>query len=239
MKQLTTHIISRTTYIVHRTSLIISLSFWLLSLSAQTDNQTLRDSLKAAANELMRYPENIDLRLRKASWNMQLEQWQTAKDEYDRILDRQPDNLAALFFRAHANERLHRYAFARIDFEHVLIIVPTHFESRLGLALLNQKDNRLTEAMDQINILVQQHPDSAIAYAARAGMELERNMLSLAEFDYTEAIQRDPDNIDYLINRTDIYIRQRKYTEARRDLNRLQQLGVERKALDPLYNRIK
>lgn len=225
--------------ILLRFAAVLTLTYFSHTLPAQTNNQPLRDSLRVAAGELARYPENIDLRLRKASWNMQLEQWQTAKDEYDRILSKQPDNLAALFFRAHANERLHRNAFARIDYEQLLMLVPSHFESRLGLALLNQKDNRPTEAMDQINLLVQQHPDSAIAYAARAGMEQERGWLELAEYDYGEAISRAPHNIDYLINRTDIYIQERKYKEARQDLARLQQLGVERKALDPLYNRLK
>ena len=40
--------------------------------------------------------------------------------------------------------------------------------------MLNQKDNRPTEALNQINMLVAQHPNNAVAYAARGGIELER-----------------------------------------------------------------
>jgi predicted Zn-dependent protease len=90
-----------------------------------------------------------------------------------------------------------------------------------------------------VNILIQQHPDSAIAYAARADIEREMKMFSLAEYDYSEAIRLNPHNTDYLINRADIYIRMRENEKAYQDLKRLQQLGVARKALQPLYDRLK
>ena len=38
------------------------------------------------------------------------------------------------------------------------------------------KYNRPTEALNQINMLVAQHPNNAVAYAARGGIELERKM---------------------------------------------------------------
>ena len=90
-------------------------------------------------------------------------------------------NPAALYFRAFTNTKLGRYKFARLDYTNLLTIVPGHFEALLGLALLNDLDNRKTEAMDQANMLVEQFPDSAVAYAARAGMELERKQYLLAE----------------------------------------------------------
>ncbi len=210
-----------------------------LMTAQELTHQQMRDSLRAAAEEMEKYPHNVDLRLRKAAWNVQLEQWSVAKEEYDRILGQLPDNLSALFYRAFVNEKLHRNSFARLDYEHLLMIVPNHFEARLGLALLNQKDNHLTEAMDQMNVLVEQYPDSAIAYAARAGMERERGMTELAIYDYGEAIRLENTNTDYLLNRADLYIEERKYREALQDLQRLQQLGVSRKALDPFYLRMK
>ena len=82
------------------------LMFCVFSAQAQYTRQQMRDSLKQAADSLMWYPNSIDLRLKKASWNMQLEQYDRAKEEYDRILEQQPDNLAALFFRAYTNRQL-------------------------------------------------------------------------------------------------------------------------------------
>jgi len=43
-------------------------------------------------------------------------------------------------------------------------------------------------------------------------MEVERKMYDLAEDDYSKAISLDKNNTDYLLNRADIYIRNKKKT---------------------------
>lgn len=203
------------------------------------ERQELRDELRQLTEQIERNPTSTDLRLRKAACNIELEEWEYAKSEYDYILDRDPRNVSALFFRAFVNGKLRRYSFARIDYETLLTIVPRHFEARLGLALTNQKDMRYTEAMDGINILIEQYPDDAIAYAARAGMEYERGMLEPAEYDYSIALDLDPDNKDYLLARADIRLTLSRYKEARQDLDRLVELGTQRAALRDFYERIK
>lgn len=151
--------------------------------TAQTRSD-LRDSLSAAVQVLAFHPDSLELRMKKAAWNIELEQWRYAQEEYDFVLKCDERNIAALFYRAYVNERQGRYKFARLDYETLLRIVPGHFEAMLGLALLNQKDNRPTEALNQINILVAQHPNNAVAYAARGGIELERKMYTPAEYDF-------------------------------------------------------
>lgn len=126
-----------------------------------------------------------------------------------RCLGKSPTMWRALY-RAYANDKLRRYKFARLDYLNLLRIVPGNFEAQLGLALVNQKDQHYTDALDGINRLVTAFPDSAVAWAARAGMEKERNQLELAEYDYTEALKRDPNNSDYLLERADIRIKLRK-----------------------------
>ena len=203
------------------------------------DKQQLRDSLKHATEELSYHPDSVDLRLRKAGWNIQLEEWRKAKDEYDYVLRKQPANIAALYFRAFVNEKLGRYNFARLDYENLLYLVPGNFEGQLGLALLNHKDKHFTESYDQINRLCNQFPDSAVAYAARAGMEMDRNMMELAEYDYSEAIKRDKNNVDYLLNRAEIRIQLGKMKEAREDLDTLLTLGFAQGELRGYYRRLK
>lgn len=79
----------------------------------------------------------------------------TLRRKYDYVLAKQPTNIAALYYRnLYCNERLHRYNFARLDYQNLLVIIPGNFEARLGLALLDQKDNHYTEALDGINRLV-------------------------------------------------------------------------------------
>lgn len=205
-----------------------------------TDAQTyddLRDSLEVASDKVRKFPDNIGLRLNKASWNMLLEQWDYAKKEYDWVLERDPKNVAALYYRAYVFEKQHRYKFARKDYETMLSIVPGNFNGQLGLALLCQKDMRPSEAMDRLNILIQQYPDSAVAYAARAGLEAERGQNEVAEYDFSEAMRLDPSNSDYILNRADIRIKMGKKKQAREDLDRAVLAGVPRPALNEMYAR--
>lgn len=212
----------------------------MLCLSADAQSyKELRESLSDMIEALGFYPDSIDLRLRKAGINMQLEQWQYAREEYDRILVKNPDNPAALFYRAYVNDKQQRYNFARMDYENLLRIVPTHFEGRLGLALLNQKDRHYTEAYNQINKLVELYPDSAVAYAARGGMEQERGMVELAEYDYGKAVELDPKNSDYRLSRADVRIQLNRKKEAREDLDELVRMGVPRIGLTEFYDKCK
>lgn len=220
-----------------RRLLIIAAAMTMMAaVNAQSYDQ-MRDSLEEAAGMVRKYPENIDLRLRKASWNILLQQWEYAKSEYDEVLKRDTSNVAALYYRAYTYERMHRYAFARRDYEKMLKIVPGNFNGQLGLALLNQKDMRYTEAMNMANHLVEQYPDSAVAYAARAGMEMERGMLDVALYDFSKAITLEPTNTDYLLSRADLLIRMGRKKEARQDLDAAVRKGIPKPSLTDLYNR--
>lgn len=219
---------------------VLSFTLALASLSSIAQERShLRDSLSKALETLAYHPDSVDLILKKASWNIELGQWQYAKDSYDDVLRLEPYNPAALFFRAYANEKLNRLNFARLDYETLLTIVPGNFEAQLGLALLNFKDKHFTEAMDMANRLVSQFPDSAVAYAARAGMERERGMTELAEYDYTEALRRDSANTDYLLSRADLRIQLRMWNDARRDLDKLVALGIPQSSLKAFYRRLR
>ena len=216
---------------------VMALAFTLGAEAQSYDD--LRDSLEVAVSQLRKFPNNINLRLNKASWNMLLEQWDYAKEEYDWILERDPKNVAALYYRAYIYEKQHKYKFARKDYETMLSIVPDHFNGQLGFALLCQKDMRYSEAMDRINILIEQYPDSAVAYAARAGLEVERGLYEVAEYDFSEAMRLDPSCSDYILNRADIRLKMGKKKEAREDLDRAVQAGVPRPALSEMYARCK
>lgn len=225
---------------IKRATIFFAAAFLPLVAFAQTgSNNPLRDSLRAASEALAYHPDSIDLRLRKARWNMELEDWQKAKEDYDFVLGKEPANIAALYYRAYCNDRLHRYNFARLDYQNLLTIVPGNFEARLGLALLNEEDQHYTEALDGINELVDAYPDSAVAWAARANIEVERNMPELAEYDFTEALKRDSNNQEYILSRADVRITQKKFDAARRDLDTLVKLGTPKLALKEWYDKLK
>ena len=159
-------------------------------------------------------PHVLPLRMARAKLYMQLGNKEKALVDYSDVLYWKADEQEALFMRA------------RTDYEALLKLNPAHEEARIGLVLLNEKDNRPREAMEQINAMVAAAPDHAILYAVRAGLEQTRKQYEAAEADFTKAISLEPKNIDYLLNRAALYIETKRKKEARADLDKAMELGA-------------
>ena len=223
---------------------VLSLLFFLTSLTftltsvAQT-RQQWRDSLEVLSQQVRRTPNDIDLRLRKAEANINLEQWDFALAEYGDVLRLDEHNLAALYFRSYVHGQQNHYDLAKVDYETFLGLQPRHFEARLGLAHVLQKMGRKTDTLDQLNTLVEQFPDSATAYAARAAYETELKQYDIALYDWDEAIRRAPLNTGFVVSKVDILIRLYRLDEARRELNAAVRRGTPRNALKEWFDKCK
>ncbi|MBR6441879.1 MAG: tetratricopeptide repeat protein [Bacteroidales bacterium] len=66
---------------------------------------------------------------------------------------------------------------------------------------------------------------------------MEREMLDVALYDFSKAIQLDPENTDYLISRADLLIRMGRKKEASQDLDKAVSKGIPKPSLIDLYNR--
>lgn len=191
------------------------------SFCQQTDAQTFREwraRLDSLNSEIKQHPRSADLRLKKAAVNIELDQWAYAIEEYGNVLRLEPQNLAALYYRAYALTHERLYAMARRDYEDFLALQPVNMEARLGLAGVCEKMGRETEARDQYNTVVQMFPDSAVAYAARAAYETAHEQFEVALYDWGEAIRRQPDNVGYVVSKADILIALFRKEEARQVL---------------------
>lgn len=219
-----------------RIVLFLFVSLFVSSASAQT-RQQWRDSLETLSTALKKDPNNIDLRLRKAEADIQLEQWDYALAEYGRILRDDEKNLAALFFRAYVHGKLQHYDLARVDYLSFLAIQPVHLEARLGLAHVLQKMGRKSETTDELNRIVQMFPDSADAYAARAAFETKHLQYELAVYDWAEAVRLKPDNEGFVISEVDVLLRLKRKKEAREVLDALVARGTPRGLLKEWYDR--
>jgi len=205
---------------------------------AQTPQQW-RDSVSTLIEAIRLNPQNIDLRLKKAEANINLQQWQYAVDEYGYVLRIDGKNLAALYFRAFCNNQLRRYDMAKYDYESFLAIMPEHYEARLGLAHVLQKLNRKVDTMNELNSIIQMFPDSAGAYASRAVFESEQGLYDAALFDWDEAISRKPSNSGFVVSKVDLLLRLGKKKEAREALDALVAQGTPRGALKEWYDQCK
>lgn len=219
-----------------RVYLFIFVFVFVSSSSAQT-RQEWRDSLETLSANLKQDPTNIDLRLRKAEADIQLEQWDYALAEYGRILRADERNLAALFFRAYVHEKQKHYDLAKVDYDAFLAIEPVHLEARLGLAHVLQKMGRKQDTIDELNRIVQMFPDSADAYAARAAYETELQQYEVAVYDWGEAARLNPDNVDYTISKVDVLLRLGRQKETREALDSLVARGTPRGLLKEWYDR--
>ena len=205
---------------------------------AQT-NQEWRDSLNAINEQIARSPYSVDLHLRKAAINLELQQWEFAVDEYKLVLRSDEKNLTALFYRAYAYTHLRRYDLAKNDYNDILLEKPAHLEARLGLSYVYQLMGKRNDALDLLNIVVEQHPDSVAGYVARASLETDMQRYEAALYDWEKAIELDPQNTDYQLSRIDVLIRLGRNDAARRELDKLSGRGVNQGALRAFYKRIK
>ena len=210
-----------------------------LSTAVAQTRQEWRDSLETLSASLKKDPNNIDLRLRKAEADIQLERWDYALAEYGGILRADDKNLAALYFRAYVHEKLRHYAEAKADYDAFLAIEPLHLEARLGLAHVLQKMGRKSDTVDELNHIVQMFPDSADAYAARAAYETELQQYEVAVYDWGEAVRRRPEHADYTVSMVDVLLRLGRKREAREALDALVSKGTPRGVLKEWYDRIK
>ena len=223
---------------LYRKGLVLLLVAVLPQLTVQAQ-ENWRDSLTVLNKQIAQSSWSTDLHLRKANANLQLKQWQYAIDEYSLVLQREPHNPAALFYRAYANTHLRRFELSRADLLDLLAFVPRHFEARLSLAVVLQQLGRKQDALDQINQTIQQHADSAVAYAARANLERDMKQDEVALYDWQRAEELSPRDVTYVVSHVDLLLVLGRKTEARRVLDAAVKRGIPRGMLAEWYGKVK
>lgn len=226
---------------LYRKSLIVCVALLSqLTLQAQkADTPKWRDSLAVLNKQIATQPWSTDLHLRKAAVNLELQQWQYAIDEYGLVLQHQVHNPAALFYRAYAATHLRHYEAARHDLETLLSVFPTHMEARLSLAYVLQRMGRQSEALDELNMVVEMQPDSALTYVARASLEREMNQLEAALYDWQQAVRLEPLNSDYVVSEVELLLHLGRKAEALRVLDEAAERGIPRGLLQEWRRKIK
>lgn len=182
---------------------------------------------------------STDSHLRKAATFLERKQWERAVDEYQLVLRHDEHNPAALFYRAYAYTHLRRYDLAKNDYNSILAKFPTHLEARLGLAYVCQQMGRKTDALNELNMVVLQHPDSVSGYVARASLETDMQQYEAACYDWEEVVRRKPEDTDYQLSYVDVLIRMGNKETAHRQLDRLASKGVGKGVLHEFYKKLR
>lgn len=220
--------------------LVALMTALVLHTWAQNSEPNWRDSLADVNRELATTKAwSTKLHLRKANVNLQLSQWEYAIEEYRLVLEHEPHNPAALFYRAYANTHMRRFDLAKNDLSDLLAFLPRHFEGRLSLAIVLQQLDRRQEALDQLNQTIELHPDSAVAYAARANLERKMKLDDAALYDWSRAEELSPRDPVYVASHADLLIVLERRTEARRVLDEAVKRGIPKGMLLEWYNKSK
>ena len=200
----------------------------------------LKDALDSYSMGHNISPTTLSILLNRASLYMRMNNEKRALVDYNEVLDLNADHPEALFFRAYIYMQEHNYKQARTDYEHLIRLEPNkepnNVEAQLGLVLLNDKDNRPREAMEQMNALIQLYPARAQLYVTRAGMEQDRQQHEVALHDYNQAIELDPTNAEYYIARGTYYLNVKKKKLAKADFTQAVKYGADEKDVAALLN---
>ena len=227
---------------LYRTGIVLLLTILgasTIQAEQVSDSQRWRDSLTVLNRQIAESKWSTDLHLRKATANLELKQWEYAIDEYALVLQHEPRNPAALFYRAYANTHLRRFDLARNDLNDLLIMFPSHFEGRLSLAVVLQQQGHHQDALDQLNQAIEQHADSAVAYAARANLERVMKQDESALYDWQRAEELSPRDPIYVVSHVDLLLVLERREEARRVLDAAVRRGIPRGMLQEWYQKTK
>ena len=164
------------------------------------------------------------------------QQWRDSLSVLNKQISQEPYSSDLYLRKAAVNIELQQwdYDLASADYETFLIFAPTNIEARLGLAYTLVKRGKSLEALDQYNIIVEQHPDSAVAYASRACLEEDMKQYDTALFDWGKAVSLSPSNNDYLLSIANLFVKMKRRSDALKCLNELLQRGIARADIEEL-----
>ena len=104
---------------------------------------------------------------------------------------------------------------------------------------MQQQLGRKQEALDNLNLAIQQCPDSAVAYAARANLERDMKQDDAALYDWQKAEEMAPRDPTYVVSHVDLLLVLERRKEARRVLDAAVNHGIPRGMLVEWYAKCK
>ncbi len=202
-------------------ALLFSNLGWVQKQLGQPDEAI--ESYTCAINMI---PTSIPMLLDRAALYTEMGNTTLARYDYSRVLEYDPNSKEALLMRAYLNTVRREYTLARADYVHLLAVDAQHYNGKLGLAMLAQKEGKYREAIEHVNEMMITYPEDATLYIARADIEREMNHPDLALIDLERAIELDPNAVNAYMLRGEIYLASGKKILAKNDFEKAISLGV-------------
>lgn len=176
-------------------------------------------------------PYSTTMLLNRAALYLEKDLLQKAYLDYCNVIDLLPKNMEARLFRAYIYMQRREYKEARVDYNVVLEQDVKNKTARIGLVMLDEKEGRFQSAMDAMNRLVSDYPKDVSVLKMRANMEWEHGQLEAALYDLDEVLKVDAQDASSYVMKGDIYLEQKKKSEAREAYEKAIILGISRAEL--------
>ncbi len=203
------------------------------------EKQNASDAIESYTMALSFAPEAVPMLEARGKLYLRLENYGKALMDFTTILDVDPHHKEARNYRAFCYSQRHEYLEARTDYLRVLEEDATNYSAQLGLALLCQNTNKMTEALERITLMVEGHPDKAELYSVRAGMYAENKQPELAIMDLDKAVELEPENQNYYLARAYLHKEQGNKRKALADFEAAIKNGVPRASLEDELKNLK
>lgn len=195
-----------------------------------------KEALESYSLALNRTPYSVTMLLNRASLLLEMDYPDKAFVDYCDVLDIDRENKEALMYRAYIHMKRRMYHNARLDYRAFLELEPGNKTARIGMAMVNQKDKRFKESLEEFNRLIVDYPRDVSLLKARAELEVEMNSLDMALLDLENAARLTPNDPEIYVMCGDIYLLQDKRREAYTAFEKAIDLGIPRPELQDRLN---
>ncbi len=159
-------------------------------------------------------------------------EFDAALKDYNKSLELDSKNVEAYVSRGAAYGAQNRFDLAERDLDRAIELDPNSADAFGNRALLYASTKRYVEELADIDRYLRLKPDDADMINMRALALIELNRLPEAESEFDRAIQISPRTGGLYLNRSHLYQRTGRKTQALDDAQRAQSLGVK---VDPQY----
>ena len=139
--------------------------------------------------------------------------------------------IEARLYRAYIYMQRREYTEARIDYNVIVGKEPSHKAARIGLAMLDQLEGKLSAARDKLNLLIGEFTDDPSLLIMRANLDLERGYPEAAVLDLEEALRLNPKDAETTVQLGDVYLSLKDKDKALKAYEKAITLGIPRPVL--------
>ena len=182
---------------------------------------------------LNKHPESAFILHQRAGLLMEMERWDEAREDYDKLLSIDSLDVEALYNRGVLKLEIKDRVGAAKDFE----VAERNGEfspfGLLGKALLHRLDGEWREAEKTYTAVLKDYPEMTDLYLKRAECYLHLDQLSRLSADLQAASAHEFANPMYYFLRGQLRLKQFDKLAARSDFKKAQELGMESELLHP------